>query len=433
MRRAACLAIFAFAPLLGAAPPATGPTTRPNIEPLIQQLGDDNWKIRQKAQDQIVAAGEDAVPRLQDVLKETHDEEVRARVEAALGQIAANNRNAPTLITLHLKDAPAQTVVAEIAQQAHTEVGAWPEYVWRNVNQKVTINADKQPFWTVMKDVCRQTHLVPEPMGGSSRNRITLMQRGNAWGNQPTSSQGCYLVMAQSAQRNHTVDYANGGNAQTNFNLSLRCYIDPKVRIIRGSREAKIEEAVDDKGNSLALPNHNFENSFTPPWNGSWCWDVSVPLQYRPDMGAKLARLRGSMHFTVITKAQTWDVPEILAAKEVEKTLPTCKYTIHQVTKNGDSQYTLKITITTAKDQNGGPMSDFSTLQQQIKLVDANGRSYDTSGGGGGGGNGTVNYEFSFYNSTGGPLGVPTRLVWEIPIEMKDVSVPIEFNDLPLP
>src|SRR5881392_4092500 len=87
--------------------PATQPATRPfgvpnrissrlgalddaRIDHLIQELSADAWQTRQKAQDALVQYGLDIRPRLNGVLRETRDEEARARVEAALRQIEEN-------------------------------------------------------------------------------------------------------------------------------------------------------------------------------------------------------------------------------------------------------------------------------------------------------------------------------------------------------
>lgn len=427
---------FGWVILLACAAAARGqePSTRPSIEPLVKQLSAQNWKARQQAQDRIVQLGDEAVPRLEQLIKETGDEEVRSRAQAALRQIQANDKSAPTLITLHMKDAPAQTVLSEITRQGHAEIGTWPDYVRQRINAKVTIDAEKQPFWLVVRDFCRQAGLAPERVGGG-RNRITLMQRGNAWGNQPYSNRGCFFIVAQGAQRSHTIDYNNPANRQTSFNINFVCFVDPKVRVTRASRMVKVTEAVDDKGNSLVLDQGRGAESYVSPWGGSWYWDLTVPLAYRADMGSKLVHLRGSTQFSIMTKSETWEVPNILGAKAVEKKLPGYRYIVHQLSKVGPTNYDLKVSIEFPREkQNELGMMDFGSIQQQIRLMDDQGRTYDAGGGGGGTRMGQADYDINFYSSNGGNgIGAPARLVWDIPLEIKDVEVPLEFDELPLP
>src|SRR4051812_8243963 len=88
--------------------PATVPATQPSvtaqrIEELVRELAAEPWQVRQKAQDALVQYGIDVRPRLNALLKETRDEEVRTRVEAALRQIEENRTTGASLITLHLK------------------------------------------------------------------------------------------------------------------------------------------------------------------------------------------------------------------------------------------------------------------------------------------------------------------------------------------
>src|SRR6266571_5018164 len=59
----------------------------PRIEKFIGELSADDWQTRQKAQDALVQYGLDIRARLGAVLRDTKDEEARARVEAALRQI----------------------------------------------------------------------------------------------------------------------------------------------------------------------------------------------------------------------------------------------------------------------------------------------------------------------------------------------------------
>lgn len=58
------------------------------IEQLIQQLGDDNWQIREAAQTELGRIGRPAQPALEKALNENKDPEIRLRASALLKQIA---------------------------------------------------------------------------------------------------------------------------------------------------------------------------------------------------------------------------------------------------------------------------------------------------------------------------------------------------------
>jgi hypothetical protein len=56
------------------------------------------------------------------------------------------------------------------------------------------------------------------------------------------------------------------------------------------------------------------------------------------------------------------------------------------------------------------------------------------NGGGGGGDSMEINLQFQKQNWNGGQsAGDPVKLVWEVPVETREVVVPFEFVDLPLP
>src|SRR5688572_4039145 len=103
MRQVFLIHLLAVLATLHAAP-ATQPTQE--IPALIGQLSDPDWKLRQKAQERLVSIGDPAIEALKQIVQQTKDEEVRTRAESALRQIAENARTGPTLVTLHVKDAP---------------------------------------------------------------------------------------------------------------------------------------------------------------------------------------------------------------------------------------------------------------------------------------------------------------------------------------
>jgi hypothetical protein len=77
---------------------------------------------------------------------------------------------------------------------------------------------------------------------------------------------------------------------------------------------------------------------------------------------------------------------------------------------------------------------DSNTISKVIRLEDADGHIYQ-GGGGGGGGGGKLEYNMSFSvpPDRQKEFGPPAKLTWSIPTEMKEVTIPIEFKNLPIP
>ncbi len=424
---------------LAADAPATAPTTAPvskamadEARGLIEQLNSSDWHQRQKAQDRLANMGSDIAPLLREAARKAPDDEVRMRIEAALRQIAQTERWGPTLVTLHVKESPAQNVAAELSKQGHIEIGLWSNQQWANVVQaNVTIDADREPFWLVMKQFCQQTGLAPYAYGANTGRKITLMPGGSNWARLPGKMQGCFYVMPASASRSHTIDYSAPENVSGNFSLQFTVMVDPKLQVARYSSTLRLDEATDEKGNSLigaAMAGGSY-SSGSPFQCG-----LSAQLQYKPGTGKRLAVLKGSASFSVMEKLDTWELGDILKASDVVHLLPSGKYTLKQVTRVG-AAYTGKVSINAPAEGNQPPMSDGGSLHQNLRLVDAAGKSYVVTGTSGSGRGMGYDYTVNFSARGGeeGNPGEPVKMIWQIPVEMKELTVPVEFKDLPIP
>src|SRR5215211_1041548 len=74
----------------------------------------------------------------------------------------------PTRITLHLKDAVPQAVVAELSKQAGVSIRL---PVWggdETRNKPLAIDVENQPFWTALSEVCAKLRVQP-PAWGTDR------------------------------------------------------------------------------------------------------------------------------------------------------------------------------------------------------------------------------------------------------------------------
>jgi hypothetical protein len=419
---------------------AQAPTTQPSkdVEAVIAQLSTDGWKARQQAQERLVGMGPAVVERLKQLVRETQDEEVRSRAETALRQIEANDYSGPTLITLHLNNAPLPMVIGELAKQAGTEISLWPPMNPQQNPPTLSINVDRQPFWLAVREICEKTGLTPERMGGPQQT-ITLMQRGQGnWAKKPIAVHEGSLITAERAYRSHSIDYASQ-NINSSFSIQFRILLDPKLRVLQRPYQIKLDEAIDDKGNSLVLPvDSNQGVVIRGGWDAEWICDVNANLKYQPDFGKRITSLRGSARFVTVSKNDSWQIPDILNAKDVEHAMPMGKYTLHEVNKTQDGQYQADILIehTGIGFPPQNPLIDFGTIQHCVRLVDADGGVYMPGGGSGNGiGANRMRCQIRFItnNINGRNLGPPAKLVWDIPVELKEILVPIQFKDLPIP
>ena len=425
---------------------STQPATAPaNLPQLLKDLGADDPSTRDAASTQIAALGPSTLPELRKAIDAATDPEVRSSLQLLITDLERQDPTLPTLVSLHTKGGSPRTAVESLAKQAGVRIGIWPDWVWKNMKKTVTIDAEKQPFWVVMSDVCSQSGLHTQYIGGRDRNEITLASANNDDpATPPQRYRDGFLFVLRNAQRMHQIDYAATKGQSNTFVLMLQVLVDPKIPVLRGPYQLNVTEAVDDKGNSL-LTGQAFDrenNVRASPWGTTWQWDLNTSLKDVPAPGTKLKTLKAVASFVVASGLDVWEV-DANAAGPSSHAIPGGKYTVESLTKQGD-QYALKIAVDFKTKMFGrrppdeAIYTDYNSLQSMIKLVDADGKAYQMNGGGGGGGMGHSTYEFNFTARETGEEGAAkpgpaTKLVWTIPKGTKNVDVPVEFNDLPIP
>jgi hypothetical protein len=240
------------------------------------------------------------------------------------------------------------------------------------------------------------------------------------------------MVVASRIYRSDAIDLANPASVQHDFQLSLVAFVEPKIRVVQSSYNVRIDEAVDDHGNSLAFNEPTPEGMST---GRQWMWNLNARLKYPAEHpGKKITRLRGGMRFVVQTRSETLDVPNVLTAKNVQKTIAGRRILLKEVKKNGES-YEVQTTVYRA----GLSQADWNAMTYPgaaIRLLDKDGKALSSRGWGGGGGPDEMNYNWTFARDNWGgeeKAGEPFRLVWEIPTETRPMDVDFSFKDLPMP
>jgi hypothetical protein len=424
--------------------PATTQSTFSDIETLFGQLASDNWKQRQHAQEALVMLGADVRPRLQQLIREGASEEVRARAEAALQQIAENEECGMSPVTLKLSDAEPREVFAQLSKQAHAELEPAQPQFWEQAHlNKLTLSIDHQPFWTAMKEVCEKSGLEYAQWGDGLR----LVQNGG--GGQihgPFVVSGAFLIVANRVNRSESIDLsgvrgpikspADSPPPDRDFSVQLTAFPEPKLHILQAWGGAKLDVAIDEKGTSLlpATTPDYANQGYMMGINGTWTF--TARLNYPgAQLGKVLRKLKGSVGVVLQTKFETIDIANITTAKNVEKIAGTTHFTFKGLSKTGELY---QLSASALADQN--KPEEWNRIQtifssHDLKLLDANGRAWTIVGTGINGNNNSIQATITFSRDGHPPPapGEPSRLVMKIPTECKDILVPFEFTDLPLP
>jgi hypothetical protein len=416
------------------------------LEQWIAQLSSDDWRVRQQAMERLVGMGEDALPRLNNLANTTDDGEVRTRASAAIAQIEENRITGASLITMKLEGAPAATAFAQLASQAGAPLLTEPPNLLSQKNMRlVSLNADHRPFWEVMQTLCAQTEL--EPTGISRHNReigLGLIRGSADWMDKPIVVSGPLLIRADRLVRISTAHLKPPGGVSEEFTISLTAFAEPKLKVLDYSTTLKLEEAVDELGNSLVPPVGKdavaanaiaFGN--TREGNTSH-WEVGATLHHPKGAGKRIVRFRATAALQVQTRAAVLELP-VAASKNVSRTLGGLRVTIKSIDNT-------RCDLCVYRD--GRTDAEWYAARMQLyageaQLLDEKGQVVARSQSGMEADESPdsqrMDLRLRFAREGAADEGKKramseaAKMIWSFPIQTRELTVPLEFQDLPIP
>ena len=430
--------------------PATKPTaatpkpTAADVPALIEQLGSDAWAARQAAHERLVALGAAAEEQLRRAARESADAEVRTRCDTVLAQIAEGRLIGPTLVTMHLANVSPRLAFEELGRSAGIDLGPQHASFWNVRRPNVTIDAEGVPFWEVVGQIRHQCGLDVDASGVGGL--YVMMPSGPG---APTAVSGPFRVRATRITRTLSVDLATGAMPASDFSVTLSIAAEPKMRISSIGRQPKIEVAEDEHGTSLLPPGAPgagpngapiliAARPMDVPSRAAAVWTTAARLRYPAGgAGKRIARLRGATSCNVVIRSDTLEIPDILNASDLTRPIDGARgghdgeLTVKSCRKVGDF-YELKLALTAPADAAGAQVVLKAARRgtDGVKILDGTGREMNavttntsTSG---------TRTELTLrVHAPGG--GAPSKLVWQVPTDVRELEVPFEFKDLPLP
>lgn len=415
---------------------AAGPQTRPaaavalgDPEQLLRDLADSDWHVRRKAQDRLVEGGEQAKPFIQQLIDKATSDEARKNAQAAIAEIDENRRIGPSYLTLHFKNAPPSEVFAEISRQCFTPLLTMPDNLFQQEPfPAVTVDADHQPFWAVVPKICRQLGVDFRHYQGGMR----LMRSGGMQSDGVSQIEGAFLVIATQISYSRTRLFASKAE-QTQFGMQIAVYPEPKLNVLRGNGSIQVEQAIDNNGNSL-LPEGAATNRVWGGFMGFGGWSLYAPLHYPKNIGTRLARFKGSTAFVIQVDSQKVEIPDLANFRPTTRFIYDMPVSFDEFKKEGDA-WKLHLRVNQTNFGGAAWQQFMDGVQNRLQVLDANGNVLDHRGMSTSTNNTAMDMSLDFArsnNSTGQLSGDPTRLVWEVPTKTRELTVPIEFKDLPL-
>ena len=421
---------FLRLPYAFAAPPATQPAPAPDLQPVLKDLSSNDWLTREQAQIKLEQLDNNARPLLLGIIRQTSDDDLRARLEAGLRTIEDNSKVAPTLVSASLKNVTAREAFTEIAKQANVRIDV--SDLEREDVPRFSMDITPRPFWQAVRELCTKTSLQPDIRGEPPQ--IVVDSLPTRWCNRPASVHGSFLVIAERIERDYKVDLAKPDELQHRFTLQLTAYSDPKLLVLKNARDTKLEEAVDERGNSLLSPQEQEYVPESSDYRGPWEWRLTAKLHHPDGAGQRIARLRGSAQFLVRTQFETWELSQIMTVQNATRVIAGTRITIEGLSRS-DEGYTLRIRGQGALCGlvSPGLADQFEAIRRSIRLLDHNGRAFAVDFAGGSGRE-DWSYLFTFKPTPAqDTTAEPAKLIWDVPTEAKFLVVPFEFKNLPLP
>ncbi len=399
-------------------------------------LGAESWRQRQHAEDELVAMGAAVKPAVAEALARVTDTEVQARLEAVLRRLADKAATGPTLVTIRLKGASAQDAFAEFARQAGSGFRLVPENLWQTRPfSPADIDIDDQPYWIALRKLCEIYGLQLQNAGDRDLSLVDRTASGGVFGKAPWLVHGPFMVIASAVSRSQSSELNFNQNTSRYCSVQLLVLAEPKLRVLQGSYMASLKEALDENGNSLLAGNANLNFGFQRL--SGRCWNLQATLKPADPLGQRIARLAGSGRYWLQTRSEKNEIVNPSEAIGRPQRVGSRMLTIKDFKRQGET-WQLKIAV--SRIEWAG--NDLNALQDVngsiVRLLDVDGRALPRVGGVSSSFTADNMMEMLFTFGRTGVAGVeklpdPVRLVLEMATEMKEVEVPFEFTNLPMP
>lgn len=427
--------------------PATSPTTQSaameqTLDQLIPDLGASDSATRQAASERLNQLPFTALPALRQRLSKISDPETAARLQALIEKLEEDQTLSPTLITLDVKNASIDDVIDALTKQTPYPVKIWPERGWpRNDAKPITLQVQQQPLLSVLAQISHQTPLIISNMGANDSG-ITVQGNGE-FPNREAHSDTFFLGLT-SINRNYDINLTPTPGTESpnrHFTFSTVIFGDPRLTIIEEPSYLLLTQVTDSNDNSLLVDSPTNKGKLgsptrTTPWINHF-WNFHTELAYPTNPGTKITSLKGEAHFIVQSRTASVTFTDLKAVGQ-EQNLEGMQVILENFKGNSKGHLSTSLIFRPKRM----PTPNFRKLFEsprnvQIQLCDDQDRVLATSNGPSGGGSDSERkYEYGFSIQNDNPkidTPTPTKLKISLPTKQKEIILPFEFKDIPIP
>lgn len=430
-------------------PPAPGAAPRADaaVKQLIEDLGSDDWRVREKAGADLAARGDRALDQMRAALLATDNPEVQRRLAVLVRKIDRDRLVEPRRVTLGVKDKTAKQVFDEIAKQTGYRI----EFGGGGPDTKHSFEFDKTPFWQAVDAVANAGGFTVYAEYNDDSIRVYAQDTMNPH----VAYAGPFRFVATNINTSRSVQLSgiskrgDGQRVNEYINLSFQVQSEPKNPML-GIMQPELTEAKDDLGGSMLPPQDRNNGIYRSGYyNGGYRGHntyMSANL-VRGDRGATaLKSLKGKVSI-VLLSATVPDVvvADALKAKKKSFTGRTVGIDLESIEEDANQKGVYLVNLTakrvTPVDPNRGEDYAWSNnLWQRLELTDDKGNKYfcygPTTQNNNGGSLQLVVQFGPEDRRTGRPgpvkLGAPVRFTVTEWLTVTH-EVPFAFKDIPLP
>jgi hypothetical protein len=423
--------------------PLVAEKSDPEIAKLIKDIGDEDYRTREKAGRLLAAIGEKALPQMRAALRATDSPEVQRRLAVMVRKMDTERLVAPKRVTIAKKQMTVKAAVDEIAKQSGYRI----EFSGGSNDQKFPFEFDDVPFWVALDRIASAAGCVvyTEDYGDHT---IRVYNQDSM--NPHVAYAGPFRFLATNIHTSDSVQLSGvprrgGVHRYSNMNFNFQIQSEPKNPML-GITQPEIISATDENGASMIMPRNPNDRSSYYNNPGSFRGHNTygnLNLTRGDKSATRIKSLKARIGIVLLAGTS----PEIVIAEPLKVQKKTFVGRSIEIDfgslvedKNNKGQYVFDLTARKLgdNDPNRPDYNWSNTVWQKIELVDANGNVYRTYGPNNSNNNGnvvTMTIPYGNQDRRGGTslkLGPPVKMVINEWLSITH-EVTFEFKDVPLP
>jgi hypothetical protein len=405
-------------------PPGAKEISRIELNALVEQLAGDDASAQKTAHTQLVALLGDAIPRLELLIRETSDENLRKRAHRVMDDIRGEACVAPARVTVHMQGGPVELLTA-IFREAHLPMAKYPlDFADDPSQPPITINFDRRPFWPAVKEVCEASGMDVRRVYDDTR--LTVIRGENPPVHGPSNIAGPFILYAQAGG-----DPTKIGAEDRTGQLIVGLCCEPRVRVVAATLH--VDAVLDENGSSLVPAGAPKNGDYAAHAETDFFWQAQFAA-HPARFSKRVARFAGTFKVRVQTDATTLDLPTKPGIAPIHREVAGYTVDVHGMDHVGDGDM-LKLRLSRGKlepwqwDWFREPMRRVTVLDEKGVPLRVAGSGYSTSEK-----QSECTVTFTPGDGTLTPAsGPPAKLTWELPTKSKVVEIPFELIDINLP